>query len=492
MTNQSKILFLALISFAVLVLLINKANLLAGRSAIVQRAAQPSLAPNPRDILFYPLNLPGNGSNNTHLSGWNDLQKTTCDDPTCTSATTMIQEIPQIQGNPLTVDSPNMEIVTGIHKHGPYTGDPWVVYTMGIDQSNGTRTSAMFILSCTDKTCTQTPDVQPIDLSYQSSDAIDQSGSAYAFPLHVFLSAVEDASGNLVIADEYSVEIQNNPIYLYASSIHISTVNPATHQVLATNLVDNLRENPADYAHKAVTAIAIGTDGNPIVALNINDTTQGGPSGAEIAHCNNPLCSSNTKHWLTPGLPYQAQFMDMKINPITGLAVIVFKPYYYSQINVASCADVACTTATISTLAQSVVQGEAYYQGVSMQFNSYGNLVVATRNDAITSGIDRLQVITCVNTACPNPHTSSIGNQATYEGSGVKMVLVNDIPHIAIKWGSPYPSVHAVQVYICAIGDPECLTPPSVYLHLNPLCDGGVSVYCGPDYTNAIGLVSTQ
>lgn len=177
------------------------------------------------------------------------------------------------------------------------------------------------------------------------------------------------------------------------------------------------------------TAVAIGTDGRPIIAF------RDGPRRAlAVAHCGDPTCADPGAITITeidPGAAVLDPGTDTGSNPsITigkdGLAIIAYRDRARGALKIAHCEDQLCSTATIAVLDRSP-NASAGTEGVgtdtSIQIGSDGLPVIAFRD----GDQDALMLARCSDMRCTQAVIQTIVREpGRSPGHASSMVLAPD------------------------------------------------------------------
>ena len=141
------------------------------------------------------------------------------------------------------------------------------------------------------------------------------------------------------------------------------------------------------------TSIAIGSDGNPVVAYY-----DVGNADLKVLHCDDPLCQSSSS--TTVGSTGDVgQYSSIAIGA-DGFPIISFYDATNTSLRIAHCNDAACTSATTTTADNSANVG------------SYTSIAIGVDNLAIASYYDttngNLMAVHCDNTACTASTTQTV------------------------------------------------------------------------------------
>jgi hypothetical protein len=177
---------------------------------------------------------------------------------------------------------------------------------------------------------------------------------------------------------------------------------------------------------------AIGSDGRGLISYY--DATR---RALKVAHCNDVACTSATSTLIDDPLGEVGWSTHMTIG-FDGLALISYYDIGNSRLKVAHCNDVACTTATITSLGPAHAQG----QGTSIAIGSDGLARISYQEPL------GLRVVRCLNIACTSA-VPIMGDSGGQDSS----IAIDRTGGVLVSHYSP--THHALRIAYCGPGCAE-------------------------------------
>jgi hypothetical protein len=188
------------------------------------------------------------------------------------------------------------------------------------------------------------------------------------------------------------------------------------------------------------TAMSIGSDGLPVISY------QGisGAYGLHVAHCDNVGCTDSTTHTVdaSPSYGPYGSYSSITVGS-DGLAIISQRDNTTANLRVTHCTDVACTAATSTSLATPTNDG--YYTSIT---RGVDGLPIISHH-ASTPDLD-LQFTHCLDVACTTASTTTLARTNSVGNYSAITIGASGLPII-----SHYDNtVHDLRVFAC--GTPAC------------------------------------
>jgi hypothetical protein len=149
------------------------------------------------------------------------------------------------------------------------------------------------------------------------------------------------------------------------------------------------------------TSATVGADGLGLISY-YDDTN----NGIKVAHCNNASCTSATTSTLaTSGLAATDSSLAIGAD---GLGLISYRDSSGAVpvLRVAHCDNIACTSATVSTVAQAPLHDIGFYSSLAIGADGLG-LISYLDYDQVAAK-NALKVAHCNNTACTSATTTTL------------------------------------------------------------------------------------
>jgi len=161
------------------------------------------------------------------------------------------------------------------------------------------------------------------------------------------------------------------------------------------------------------TSLAIGTDGNPVVAY-----LDWGNGWLKILKCGNSSCTSGNTKTTVDTKVWVGQYTSLAIGT-DGNPVVAYYNYSSSDLNILKCGDSACTSGNTTTTVESV---NVVGQYTSLAIGTDGNPVVAYYDG--TNG--NLNILKCGNSACTAGNSTTIPDSTGSVGSYTSLAIGTD------------------------------------------------------------------
>ncbi len=162
-------------------------------------------------------------------------------------------------------------------------------------------------------------------------------------------------------------------------------------------------------------AIAIGTDGLPLISYGGYDYTSEDRNVLRIAHCSDAACSAPATITRVDGTPGEIQFVSMAIGT-DGLPIVAYMDRIANDLKVSRCHDAACTSATTINLDSAGVVGWR----PSIAIGADGLPVISYGVGALGQlELDDLKVAHCSDLACTSATFSTVDPGDVYTHTSI-------------------------------------------------------------------------
>jgi hypothetical protein len=158
------------------------------------------------------------------------------------------------------------------------------------------------------------------------------------------------------------------------------------------------------------TSATVGADGLGLISYYDNTNQD-----LKVAHCTNVACTSATKSTLDSTGDVGA-YTSVTIGA-DGFGLISYKDGTNSDLKVAHCNNTACTSASVSTVDNTTLHDVGSYSSLTIGADGLG-LVSYGDNDMVTT-LGDLKVAHCNNTECTSASKSEVGVGNAGHGSSV-------------------------------------------------------------------------
>ncbi len=202
------------------------------------------------------------------------------------------------------------------------------------------------------------------------------------------------------------------------------------------------------------SSVAIGTDNLGLISYYMGGTSASGTMRLRVGHCVDTNCSNVTTTDIDNG-PDVGQFSSIKIGS-DGLGVISYLSYrssdfttFTEDLKVAHCNNVACTSATVTTLDKpSLVDAKT-----SITIGPDGFASIAYQDDTAPS--TKIKVAHCQNLACTSATINTVdtvhGNGGNFGGGGGGVSIAtspNGVEYIDYVDGDPKGGLRVASCFV--------------------------------------------
>jgi hypothetical protein len=275
-----------------------------------------------------------------------------------------------------------------------------------------------------------------------------------------------DTTGNGDLFTSIAIGVDGNPVIAYYDAVNRDLKVAVCTNPTCTNSTIRAIDTTGDVG--SFTSIAIGVDGNPVIAYQ--DTTS---TNLKVAACNSPTCTTSTRTAIdTAGdVGYDTSIaIGADGNPI----ISHYDMTSTGDLKVAACNNPTCTSST-NSLVDATVNDAGSFTSIAIGAN--GNPIISFYDANDTS----LGIATCADPTCSTSSTTAIDSTGDVGYETSIAIGVDGNPVI-----SYYDATNEnLKAAVC--GDPTCSTSSTATIDTPGNVGSSTSIAIG---TNGIPVIS--